>query len=206
MQRMLDTTIHAEAYVFINYEHTINLLNSLQDEEIALMKKWTNEMAEGMCIFLNRVINTQDDLNEYCYYVAGTVGLFLTNILKLKGSNITPEKFSRLKGNAVNFGLFLQKLNIIRDYMEDNDSKKRSFWPQKYFETEKDRIDILNLMCNETFKNDVPSAVDYSCNIPQGNDSFDYFIRFIAKYYIIECNMADYISKLNWIRCINNLF
>ncbi|MBN2059228.1 MAG: squalene/phytoene synthase family protein [Deltaproteobacteria bacterium] len=199
-KRMLDATAHDEAYVFKNYEHMINLFNCLQDEETALMKKWTNKMAEGMCIFLKRPIYTQDDLNQYCYYVAGTVGIFLTNILKLKGSNITKENFRILEGSAVYFGLFLQKLNIIRDYIEDRDVKKRCFWPQKYLETEKDQIDVLNRLCDETSKNDVPRAIDYYCHIPPGNDSYDYFIRFILssglEYLKILKNNKSVFSRI----------
>lgn len=199
-KRMLEVTASEEAYVFKNYENIINLLKSLQDEETALMKKWTGEMAQGMCIFLKRPINTQDDLNEYCYYVAGTAGLFLTNILKLKGANITQEKFHCLEGNAVHFGLFLQKLNIIRDYMEDRDIKKRSFWPQRHFETEKDPIDVLNILCSETLKNDVSKAIDYFRHIPPENDSFDYFIRFILssglEYLKILKNNESVFSRI----------
>ena len=112
-------------------------------------------MAEGMCIFLERTINNLKDLNEYCYYVAGTVGIYLTNILRIKGINITSSVFKRLEENAVPFGLFLQKLNIIRDYIEDRDLKERSFWPQEYFINEKDNIKILDKMCDETLENDV---------------------------------------------------
>ena len=42
-------------------------------------------MAEGMCTFLKKSINTHNDLNEYCYYVAGTVGLYLTQPPEAKG-------------------------------------------------------------------------------------------------------------------------
>ena len=94
-------------------------------QEKVLGKKWTTEMAEGMCDFLRRSIRTLKDLNDYCYYVAGTVGIYLTNLLRLKGNNITDKAFQRLEENAVSFGLFLQKLNIIRDFVEDNTVKNR---------------------------------------------------------------------------------
>ena len=177
--RMLEVTPFDEAYVFKNYEATINLYNLLSKQEKALARKWTTEMAEGMCGFLTRSIDTLKDLNEYCYYVAGTVGIYLTRILKLKGSNVTQNIFTKMEQNAVTFGLFLQKLNIIRDHMEDNTDKKRGFWPSCYFEEEKDRVKILNKMCHETLSNDVPGAIEYYRNIPPGNDTYEYFIRFI---------------------------
>jgi len=139
-KRMLEVTPEEEAFVFKNYEATISLYNTLSKEEKGLAKRWTIEMAEGMCAFLKRPISTLEDLNEYCYYVAGTVGIYLTNLLKLKGSNISESVFMKLEGNAVSFGLFQQKLNVIRDFVEDQVTKRRSFWPQTYFESEKDHI------------------------------------------------------------------
>jgi farnesyl-diphosphate farnesyltransferase len=178
-RRMLEVTPIDETYVFKNYEATINLYNLLSKQEKALARKWTMEMAEGMCGFLTRSIDTLKDLNEYCYYVAGTVGIYLTKILKLKGSNVTQTVFKKLEQNAVPFGLFLQKLNIIRDHTEDNTDQQRGFWPRCYFEEEKDRVKILNKMCHETLSNDVPGAIEYLRNIPPGNDTYEYFIRFI---------------------------
>ncbi len=178
-KRMLEVTPEEEAFVFKNYEATIRLYSTLSKEEKALAKRWTTEMAEGMCIFLTRPINTLKDLNDYCYYVAGTVGIYLTHLLRLKGRNITKSIFKKLTDNAVSFGLFQQKLNVIRDFVEDQVTKRRSFWPQSYFEHEKDHVKILNNMCYETLYNDIPKAIEYFKDIPLGNDSYDYFIRFI---------------------------
>ena len=177
--RMLEVTPEEEAFVFKNYEATISLYNTLSGPEKELARRWTGEMAEGMCTFLKKPINTHQDLNEYCYYVAGTVGLYLTNLLKLKGSNVSDEIFERLSVNAVSFGLFQQKLNIIRDFVEDKITKQRSFWPQSYFENEKDNVKVLNRMCFDVLKNDIPGAIEYFRLLPPGNDSYDYFIRFI---------------------------
>lgn len=178
-ERMLEVTPDEEAFVFKNYQATISLYNALSNEEKKLARRWTGEMAEGMCTFLKKPINTHRDLNDYCYYVAGTVGLYLTNLLKLKGSNVSAEIFQRLSVHAVSFGLFQQKLNIIRDFAEDKITKKRSFWPQSYFAQEQDNVKILNRMCFDVLKNDIPGAIEYFGLLPPGNDSYDYFIRFI---------------------------
>lgn len=178
-RRMLQVTPPGEAFVFKNYEATIDLFNTLEAEEKALSEKWTIAMANGMCEFLARTILTLEDLNEYCYYVAGTVGLYLTDLLHMKGSNVDKETYRRLRHCAVPFGLFLQKLNIMRDFMEDRAERQRSFWPQSYFERGGDKVAILNRMVYETLKNDMPHAIDYFVHIPAGNDSYDYFIRFV---------------------------
>jgi len=194
--RMLEVTPAEEAFVFKNYESTINLYNTMSNEERELARRWTGEMAKGMCTFLKKPINTHQDLNEYCYYVAGTVGLYLTNLLKLRGSNVSDEIFERLSVNAVSFGLFQQKLNVIRDFVEDRVTKKRSFWPRSYFAQEKDNVKILNRMCFDVLENDIPGAIEYFKLLPPGNDSYDYFIRFIL------CSGIEYWKMLKSERSI----
>jgi len=178
-ERMLQVTPPDESFVFRNYEQIVRLANTLSNEEKSLSKKWTVEMGEGMCRFLTQVISTPRDLNRYCYYVAGTVGIYLTELLQLKGANVTEETFEKLKERAVSFGTFLQKLNIIRDFIEDNDARSRTFWPRIYFEEEKDLLKILDRMLDDTFSNDLPGAIEYNACLPPGNESFEYFIRFI---------------------------
>jgi farnesyl-diphosphate farnesyltransferase len=194
--RMLEVTPAEEAFVFKNYESTINLYNTMSNKERELARRWTGEMAKGMCTFLKKTIDTHQDLNEYCYYVAGTVGLYLTNLLKLKGSNVSDDIFERLSVNAVSFGLFQQKLNVIRDFVEDRVTKKRSFWPLSYFAQEKDNVKILNRMCFDVLKNDIPGAIEYFKFLPPGNDSYDYFIRFIL------CSGIEYWKMLKSERSI----
>ncbi len=199
-KRMCEVTPREEVFVFKNYDSTISLYNTLSKEEKGLAKRWIKEMAKGMCGFLTRPIDTLKDLNDYCYYVAGTVGIYLTNLLKLKGSNMSQKALKKLEDNAVSFGLFLQKLNIVRDFEEDKARKKQVFWPQSYFKDEKDHVKILNKMCYETLKNDVPRAIEYSKQIPPGNDSYDYFIRFILssgmEYLKILTNNRSIFSRI----------
>ena len=65
--------------------------------------------------------------NRYCHFVAGLVGEGLTRLFaasKLESSAL--EKELHLSDQM---GLFLQKTNIIRDYLEDY-VDGRAFWPQ----------------------------------------------------------------------------
>lgn len=54
---------------------------------------------------------TQEELEDYCYYVAGSVGLMLLPLLTKE-----PEK---IKGQAVALGKAMQLTNILRDVGED---------------------------------------------------------------------------------------
>jgi len=177
--KLLNITEHNESFVLRNYEATIALFNSMSDAEQGLATHWTLEMAKGMCHYLQTPIITPADLNDYCYYVAGTVGVFLTDLLALNGCGIHPEFVENAKSQAIHFGLFLQKLNVIRDFSEDTMIRNRLFWPQAYFQQDLEKMQILNRLCKETLDNDVRSAIAYFSHIPQGNESFDYFIRYI---------------------------
>lgn len=67
-------------------------------------------------------------IHKYCHYVAGLVGIGLSRLFVASGlERAEVGEDSRL---ANNMGLFLQKTNIIRDYLEDV-RQGREFWPTK---------------------------------------------------------------------------
>lgn len=82
------------------------------------------EMATGMALFIKRYSNkktkhlaTQKELQQYCYYVAGTIGKLLTSIFCLKIKNKNQQK--NLKNLCVDFGQGLQMVNILKDCWRD---------------------------------------------------------------------------------------
>jgi len=100
-------------------------------------------------------VKTIDDYNEYCHYVAGLVGIGLVKLFAASGLEDPSIKDQEELANLM--GLFLQKTNIIRDYLEDLE-QNRIWWPlelvQKHgFETvadvkkdpySKKSLDVLN--------------------------------------------------------------
>ncbi|XP_059141839.1 squalene synthase-like [Physella acuta] len=85
------------------------------------------KMGDGMTVFLERKVDTMDEWDEYCHYVAGLVGIGLAKLFSASG--LEDEIVGEDSKLANQVGLFLQKTNIIRDYLEDwND--QRIFWPK----------------------------------------------------------------------------
>ena len=91
----------------------------------------TQRMAEGMAEYVGKDLGqgTLDipEYNRYCHFVAGLVGEGLSRLFsasKLENASLAGE----LKLSD-QMGLFLQKTNIIRDFLEDY-VDKRAFWPQ----------------------------------------------------------------------------
>ncbi|KAL4277825.1 hypothetical protein GQ457_03G002390 [Hibiscus cannabinus] len=88
----------------------------------------TRRMGAGMAKFICKEVETVDDYDEYCHYVAGLVGLGLSKLFHACGlEDLAPDSLSN------SMGLFLQKTNIIRDYLEDINEipKSRMFWPRE---------------------------------------------------------------------------
>jgi farnesyl-diphosphate farnesyltransferase len=84
------------------------------------------ETSEGMAKFQkhkqqrkSKIFQLSDikELEDYCYYVAGIVGMMLTNVFCQEES--IGEKRSELENFQIHFGLALQLTNIIKDYKKD---------------------------------------------------------------------------------------
>ena len=90
--------------------------------------RWVAEMARGMQIYSHRSADrdgviapwTSEDLQRYCYFVAGTVGHMLTELfvaeMKLEPDSPVAQRMSEL---AEPFGAGLQLVNILKDITDD---------------------------------------------------------------------------------------
>nr|AXU93511.1 squalene synthase 2 [Taraxacum kok-saghyz] len=89
----------------------------------------TMKMGAGMAKFIcKEEVVSIADYDEYCHYVAGHVGLGLSKLFHASGKEVLfPESTS----NAM--GLFLQKTNIVRDFLVDINEvpKSRVYWPRQ---------------------------------------------------------------------------
>jgi len=95
-----------------------NIYSLLESENIS--KKIVEDLFDGIESDLKPtvVINSKKDLLVYSYRVAGTVGLMMAKILKVKD-------VYALKG-AIDLGIAMQLTNIARDVIEDK-KKNRSY-------------------------------------------------------------------------------
>ncbi len=90
------------------------------------------EMADGMRAAVagpRREIATMDDLDHYCYIVAGTVGVMLTKLFTRHARGLGEKARRAMEDRAVAFGLGLQLTNIIKDCHHDG-AEGRSYLPR----------------------------------------------------------------------------
>ena len=147
--------------------------------------KWVVEMSRGMQQFAQSsfkprfsFLKSMQELDEYTYYVAGTVGYLLTELFSFYSSKITPRIKHRLEQLAESFGKGLQLVNIIRDmttdlrrgqsYIPDELLKKYKLTRSSIFE--KENAARAEMMFNELIENAVKHldrALDYILLIPK---------------------------------------
>ena len=105
---------------------------------------WVNEMAFGMGEYQKRGLSASAfpitlrdirDLEKYCYYVAGTVGLMLRDLFFLFHPEISEDAKTVMNENAVPFGLGLQMTNIIKDFYDDGE-REWCFIPEELLSSE----------------------------------------------------------------------
>ena len=85
----------------------------------------TSEMAFGMAKWAkaNWQVHTREDLDEYTYYVAGLVGVMLSNLWEWNTGMKTDRDL------AIGYGRGLQAVNILRNQKEDLAERGVSFVP-----------------------------------------------------------------------------
>jgi len=107
------------------------------------------EMAGGMAETVRRErspgglrLETIGELEKYCYYVAGTVGVMLTDLFRLDRPAIPAAAEAVLRPAGVDFGLGLQLTNIIKDVTDDI-SRGVSYLPRRLLEETGVRLEEL---------------------------------------------------------------
>ena len=145
------------------------------------------EMAQGMKKTLAQkrsgknklyTLETLSDLETYCYYVAGTVGVLLTRLFIHYAGSMSDDSAKGLKERQVSFGLGLQLTNIIKDCFKDYKrgwfyipvhlTQKHSIPIDRFFETEfqPKSMQVLEELIREAAKH-LDEALTYTLLIPK---------------------------------------
>ena len=116
-----------------HFYKVIRCYKALDKKYKIIISDMTQQMGNGMSDFARmlekrqkekRGIDTMEHYNLYCHYVAGLVGQGLSDLWVASGLE---DAFDTELSSSM--GIFLQKVNIIRDYLEDNET--RSWWPEE---------------------------------------------------------------------------
>jgi phytoene/squalene synthetase len=98
-------------------------LQELPKEVRGIIQIALSKMNQGMCFYSRRTENGMlrlsdiTDINRYCYFVAGVVGELLSHLFMIYRPDFHPDPSFRT--NGLHFGLFLQKVNLLKDQISD---------------------------------------------------------------------------------------
>ncbi|KAF2583850.1 hypothetical protein F2Q70_00033953 [Brassica cretica] len=132
-----------------NASNTLNRLEAVQKvckDTGVLHKRKSYVNDEGQSTVY---VETVDEYDEYCHYAAGLVGLGLSKLLLASGLEVLTPDWKQISNST---GLFLQKTNIIKDYLEDINEipKPRMFWPREIWGKYVDKLEDLKNEENST--------------------------------------------------------
>lgn len=114
-----------------NYPQVSSVFHRLEKKYQQVVEDICRRMGNGMADFIVKEVVSIQDYDLYCHYVAGLVGIGLSQLFASSG--LEDKSFADAEALANNMGLFLQKTNIIRDYLEDinEEPAPRMFWPKE---------------------------------------------------------------------------
>jgi farnesyl-diphosphate farnesyltransferase len=169
--------------------HNLPLILNVYDKFPGKVRKgistWVVEMVAGMRKYVQskkgssrNFLQTLQELDEYIYYVAGTVGNLSTALFSSYSPYITHTITKRLKRYSESFGKGLQLVNIIRDMPHDWQCN-RSYIPnellKKYNLTRQSIFDTHNVQRSGKMINELvhialsylDGALQYIVTIPK---------------------------------------
>ena len=146
-----------------------------------------SEMARGMAYFQKKfdsnaltLLENEEELEEYCYFVAGAVGEMLCNLFLEEIPHVSQHARQVMRDTAVSFGLGLQMTNISKDIIVDR-GRGWSYVPRSYIESngltveefsagtsEEKNLQILEHLLNKTMGH-LQDALKFTLAIPRKN-------------------------------------
>ncbi len=122
--RLSDRTPPAERELIQVVPRVVSITHRFSRADREALAICVDTMGHGMADFqdrdLSRGLETLQDLNRYCYYVAGVVGEMLTRVF-CNYSQYIAQRFDALMPLAVSFGQGLQMTNILKDIWADRE-------------------------------------------------------------------------------------
>lgn len=120
--RLSEQTPPPERELIERLPEVITITHSLPPEDRKALERCVAIMAHGMAVFqaqdLRQGLAHLEELDRYCYYVAGVVGEMLTDLFVNHIEELRPLH-GEMRRLAISFGQGLQMTNILKDRWDD---------------------------------------------------------------------------------------
>ncbi len=192
-----------EKVLLENLQSLLEVFHGFAAEEKAAILACAREMAEGMLKFQGKAIESLKVQEEYCYYVAGIVGYLNSRLFHLTGQ--IPEKpDEQFMALAKNFGIALQKVNILRDVSNDI-PHNRNFWPLDLVASQGLSYETLCLPENRQKAMKVLDAIVEDA-LPYLEDALKYTKRLPRRAIRVRvfCLIPLFMAVESYAKCVNN--
>ncbi len=166
-------------------QRAFNVFDTLPDSHRARIIPSVSEMARGMAYFQKKfdgnaltLLESEEELEEYCYFVAGAVGEMLCNLFLEELPHLSAQARQTMRDTAVSFGLGLQMTNISKDIIIDR-GRGWSYVPRSYIEahgltveefssgaSEEKNLQILEQLLNKTMGH-LQDALQFTLALPR---------------------------------------
>lgn len=130
-----------ERGLFGHADQVVAEFTVLGDDARTVLLDEAGNMFRGMASFQSRravdgyvVLEDEKDLHDYCYYVAGTVGDYLTHRFLARMDGISEAQRGLILDNRRHLALVLQTTNILRDVRDDH-AHGHIFYPRSLFDS-----------------------------------------------------------------------
>jgi farnesyl-diphosphate farnesyltransferase len=121
----------AERELMAVADEVIARLRSLPAAQRDTVYHCAREMMRGVRLFMQRAaerareypaVETADEMREYCYFVAGVVGIMLNELM---ADHLRMKQLTGLRELAVELGIGLQLVNVLKDALKDSTNGRR---------------------------------------------------------------------------------
>lgn len=147
-------------------DKAVNLLETYDDDIKEIVCHAVAILAHGMASNLRKTLDEDekgicnlDDVDNYCYFVAGVIGEMLAELFALYNRDVNKNELMEL---AVSFGEGLQLINILRDRAKDA-QRGALFLPVK------DEQDVLEYVA--LTQGHLDDAINFICALPVKDSS-----------------------------------
>lgn len=154
-----EQTRSADWDVVADVNRVFNAFDTLPKSSQQAIAEPASELVSGMSMFVDRYsdtgglrIKTVEELEEYCWYAAGTVGQLITNLLTEDASE---KERKTMANNAESFALLLQLVNIAKDVGDDYREENNVYLPAEWL----DDVGIAQEEVSETQNADAVGSV-----------------------------------------------
>ena len=194
----------AEKELIKQSESVLKITHSLNNNERAAMLDCIQAMTTGMVKYQGHEtlegLENQEEMDLYCYYVAGVVGVMLTKLFIEYGNSWNQDTKNKMTELAISFGQGLQMTNIIKDFWVDRE--RGACWlPRSIFEpigVSLKKIDVediwkfklgINLLIEIAYTHLI-NALEYTLIVPKNEKG----IRMFCLWAILMATLT--LSKI----------